>query len=116
MKLLLSNSIDTNLISIFIPEIWNAKESEFVDRDENGKVSTNSTFPCEIFISAFKEPPVIAFTKEAFTLKAYIKIAVDCKNVNDELKRVVEIETSTDMAYKVTMTDDLLVRMEVQNF
>jgi hypothetical protein len=116
LKLFLINSLDTNLISIFIPEIWQYSKSEFVDRDSNGKVLTNSTFPCEIFLSAYKEAPEIAFTKEAFTLKAFIKIDVDCKNTQGVMKQVVEIETSTDMAYSIVMTEDLLVKMQVQNF
>ena len=116
LKLLFSDQINTNLISIFIPEIWQSG-SEFADVDPiTGKVQTNSSFPCELFLSAYKEAPTIAFTKEAFTLKAWVKIGVDCENKNGEMKQVVEIETSTDMAYSIDMTEDLLLKMQVQNF
>ena len=62
LKLLFSDQINTNLISIFIPEIWRSG-SEFVERDlVTGKVQTNSSFPCELFLSAYKEAPKISFT------------------------------------------------------
>lgn len=87
LKLLFSDQINTNLISIFIPEIWQYQASEFVDRDPTtNKILTDSTFPCELQLSAFREAPTIAFTKEAFTLKAYVKIGVDCQNYDGIMK------------------------------
>ena len=42
LKLFLINNLDTNLISIFIPEIWK-DPSEFVLKDSNGKIITHQT-------------------------------------------------------------------------
>lgn len=61
MRLFLVNDLDTNLISIFVPEIWNYEFSEFVKLDSTGKKISN---PCKVDISAYQEAPKITFTKE----------------------------------------------------
>lgn len=36
LRIFLINDIDTNLISIFVPELWEHQNSEFVARDKLG--------------------------------------------------------------------------------
>ena len=50
LRLFLVNDLDTNLISIFVPEIWNYEFSEFVKLDSTGKKISN---PCKVDISAY---------------------------------------------------------------
>jgi hypothetical protein len=60
VRIFLVNDLDTNLISIFLPEIEQPSFG-FVKYDDRGKIIPA---PCEIMISAFKEAPFVQFTKE----------------------------------------------------
>ena len=62
IRLFLVNELDTNLISIFVPEIWDNANSKFVERDKGGKIRKDVSFPCEISISAYQESPQIKLT------------------------------------------------------
>ena len=46
VSLFMINDIDTSLISIFVPEVWEYPASPFVVRDTNGEVQEEISFPC----------------------------------------------------------------------
>ena len=78
LRLFLINDIDTNLISIFLPEIWDFQQSQFAVRDDNGNVIKDIVYPCEIHISAYNQAPKITFTQETSNFFSYLKLNIVC--------------------------------------
>lgn len=60
LRLFLINNIDTNFISIFVPEILDNFESPFVERDARGRKRKDKTYPCEITINFYENAPKIS--------------------------------------------------------
>ena len=110
LRLFLVNDLDTNLISIFVPEIWNYEFSEFVSEDSTGK---KITYPCKVLLSAYQEAPKITFTKEWSRFQAFVKIGIQCETVNGVFKEVLEIDTSADMEFNLKLSEDMILRMEI---
>ena len=77
LRLFLINDIDTNLISIFVPEIYN-QESQFVVLDDDGKIRKEKTFPCEININVYEEAPRVEIKKEYLRLYAMMIFNIKC--------------------------------------
>ena len=67
-------------------------------------------------ISAFNDAPTITFTKEWSRFQAFVKIGIWCETVDEELKEVLEIETSADMEFNLKLSEDVILRMEIQTF
>ena len=81
LRIFLVNDIDTNLISIFVPELWEYENNEFVTRGPNGEIIKEQVLPCEIGLAA-SEAPVIKLTDEYFQLnKMKLDVTIRCENL-----------------------------------
>ena len=69
LRIFMVNDIDTNFISVFIPEIYDNPNSNFIDRDEDGKLISK---PCEVEISAYKSAPSVGFRPEYMKMQANV--------------------------------------------
>ena len=100
LQLFLINDIDTNLISIFVPEIWDYPQSQFVTRDKNGHMEMNNPSPCEINLAAHKQPPSIRFTEAYQLFQSQLKVTINCRNKTGHMAKVVTIHSSTNVQFK----------------
>lgn len=69
-----------------------------------------------MLLSAYQEAPKITFTKEWSRFQAYVKIGIQCETVNGVFKEVLEIDTSADMEFNLKLSEDMILRMEIQTF
>lgn len=111
-SIFLINDIDTNLISVFVPEIY-ADGSNFLDRDRRGIIKP---YPCKLRISEYKKAPKISFQGEFADLQSYIKLGISCMNKHNETEKVIEIETSSFAAFKIELASDLVIKIRLRQF
>ena len=72
LRLFLINDIDTNFISIFVPEILENVESPYVERDARGRKRRDKTYPCEIIINFYEDAPRISIKEKFLQLHAIV--------------------------------------------
>jgi hypothetical protein len=99
LKFLFINNIDTNVISVFFPEIYN-ESSPFMKKVDEKIVP----MPCYINFLAEKQAPELLFQSEYIYFEAYLNINVICKNVDDEWMPVVELHTNTVVNWQILLS------------
>ena len=112
LRIFLVNDIDTNFISVFIPEIL-GEGSNFVSYTADGKLIPK---PCEILISAYKSAPTISFLDEYAESIAFYRFNISCMNQNDQMENVIDIETSALVEFKIIITTDLTLKLKMRKF
>lgn len=113
LSLLTGGSLDTNLISIFIPEIWDFEESPFVVREPSGMVNMDEIYACKVVIAAFKEAPKVKFSKQSFVVTAFFNFEVYCDNIWNQTQLVVTFDTSAFIDTKLQFSRNVELTLEI---
>jgi len=67
-------------------------------------------------VKAYKQAPTIYFLEEKAKVAAFVKLDVNCQNKYRDWHRVIEIETSTDIEYQISIDKDITVKLILDKF
>jgi hypothetical protein len=67
-------------------------------------------------VKAYKQAPTIYFLEEKAKVAAFVKLDVNCQNKYRDWQRVIEIETSSDVEYQISIDKDITVKLILDKF
>jgi hypothetical protein len=84
-----------------------------VDLNEQGQIISK---PCEITITAYKQPPEVFFNDDYIRMLSYIKFKIMCTDKFNVLSSVIELDTRTLIEFKIIISNDLTLKIKMRRF